>query len=190
MTHPAHPPQTLPRWNNTQPLPAAARLFIGLWPDAATVARLQAMAPQLVAEAQASGRALTPPHWHITLAYLGSNTAAQPPQQLPSLSLPKSLLLERLGVFETAQVLWLSAESEQLQQAHQALWQWLKPLGWQPEERAFVPHVSLLRRAKIGVQTLAAIKTPILWKNASLKLIVSMPQAQRSVYYEALSVTV
>lgn len=178
----------LPPWNKAQPLPATARLFIGLWPDSTTVARLQALAPRLLAEAQASGRALTPPHWHITLAYLGNNAAAQQPQQLPSLSLPKTLLLERLGVFETAQVLWLSAESEQLQQAHHDLWQWLTPLGWERENRGFVPHVSLLRRAQVEAKTLPIVESPIPWINTSLKLIVSMPQAQRSVYYEALSI--
>lgn len=193
----------LPQWPTLQVPPTEARLFVGLWPSADTVKRLRVETASLMPRLEAQGRALKPPHWHITLAFLGSTTKWQWQQLLHGLQeqaltaakvVPSILFLDRLGVFAKAEVLWLgidpnSSEYAQLQQVQQQLWQYLKPLGWQVEDRDFVPHVSLLRKAKPSDIALPVIK-PIIWHNATLKLIVSMPNNERSEYYQVLDINI
>lgn len=190
----------LPQWDSTHTPPADARLFLGLWPSVETVQLLQLEAQKILQRTGAHGRALAPQHWHITLAFLGSTTATQwrqLVQQAPSwmLSVPFTVLLDRLGQFQAAEVLWLGAGPNSspyihLQQAQQELWQCLEELGWQAEDRDFVPHVSLLRQAQLSSHSLSDIEiNPIVWHNASLKLIVSLPGTKRSDYYQVLDLS-
>lgn len=50
------------------------RLFFALRPDAATVARIEALRGRLCAEQGLTGRLLKPEHFHITLYHLGDFT--------------------------------------------------------------------------------------------------------------------
>lgn len=186
---------SLPQWNPQQTPPTDTRLFLGLWPSTETVQLLQPEAEKILQRAGVQGRALAPQHWHITLAFLGSTTATQWQQlvqqaQTWKLSLPPTVFLDRLGQFKEAEVLWLGADPNSnaymlLQQAQQQLWQLLEGLGWQAEDRTFVPHVSLLRQVQLFSHQLSDIEiNPVVWHNASLKLIVSLPNTDRSDYYQ------
>lgn len=188
----------LPTWDKNQVLPAHARLFIGLWPKSSSVSAIKPQALQLSHRIQ--GRALAPQYWHITLAYMGQSAVEQWQhllQQVPTwnkLAVPLELKLDRLDYFSAAQVLWLgmdprSSAYHQLQMAHQQLWQWLSKLGWQREDRDFVPHVSLLRQAQLQGVSFEPIST-ICWQTLALKLIVSLPHSERSEYYQVLDLPI
>lgn len=190
--------ECLPNWDKDQTLPHHARLFIGLWPTSGTVSAIKPQALQLNHCIQ--GRALAPQHWHITLAFLGQSSTEQWHnllQQGPTwgeLAVPLELRLDRLGQFSAAQVLWLGIDPQssayaQLQIAHQQLWQRLSKLGWQPEDRDFVPHVSLLRQASLQAVTFGPV-APLCWQTLALKLIVSLPSSGKSEYYQVLDLPI
>lgn len=190
--------ECLPNWDKDKTLPHHARLFIGLWPTLSTVSEIKPQALQL--SHRIKGRALAPQHWHITLAFLGQSTIAQWQDLLQQgstcheLTVPLELKLDRLGQFSAAQVLWLgmdphSSAYDQLQVAHRQLWQWLEKLGWQLEERDFVPHVSLFRQAQLQGVSLEPI-APVCWQTLALKLIVSLPSSEKSEYYQVLDLPI
>lgn len=180
----------LPTWPINQVPPAAAKLFIALWPTADTVQAIQQQSP--IVYNWATGRALPAAHWHITLAYMGRCSAVQwdnVSKGFGGLVIPTvaQLQLEAVGHFEQAQVIYLQVAANrghypQLQRAYQQLWAQLDPWGWQPEDRPYVPHVSLLRRAQYQWPAPAWPTVP--WQSRCLKLIVSMAQPQGSTYFQ------
>lgn len=165
------------------------RLFIGLWPKAATQRALQPLSAQAVGHC--GGRALKAEQWHITLAFLGAVPETRVQQlraQAPQWQLPDApFLLDSYGSFPGTGIVWVgsrdSASLQAMQQCFTALWHYLRPLGFSAENRPFVPHVSLLRRAvRSDIRNLPSF-APFGWHNQACYLIESRPTAQGSAYY-------
>ncbi len=129
--------------------PRHRRLFYALWPDEAARAHLAAY---LAALSPGEGRAMRPENLHLTLTFVGDCEEAQ----MSCLEAvgealrgpPFVILLDRLGHFPAACVLWLGASQPPAELF--ALKAQLDGLlagrcGMQAEARPFVPHVSLWR---------------------------------------------
>ena len=166
-----------------------SRLFLAYWPSPAKAAEIRPWVQQ--AHSLYGGRMMRPDTLHMTLAFLGRAAPAQVQALVSDCAgwrLPAgSLLLNEPGRFPRAKVVWLGPSSPGssalawLHDAHERLWSYLAPWGWQPREAVFRPHVSLLRKA--GPGDLAALRgRPVEWTPGRCVLAGSLPTAARSRY--------
>ncbi len=125
------------------------RLFFAIWPDAAALERLRALAARLAE--QCGGRATPAEKIHLTLEFLGSVDA----QRIPALERIAAgveapafgMRLDRTGSFRRARVAWVGSEGQPpgLLELHARLSAGLRGEGFTLDERAFAPHVTLVR---------------------------------------------
>lgn len=168
--------------------PSTQRIFIGLWPDKAAQTALHSLSA--VALQHCGGRALRPDQWHITLAFLGSLST----QDVDSLCVQASgwrlptapFCIDHYGRFKQAGIVWVGSQEtlslRQMAACHQQLWKYLLPLGYRPEQRPFVPHVSLLRQAaSYPLNELPSFR-PFDWHSTHCYVVESRPTAQGTHY--------
>ena len=154
---------------------ATRRLFFALWPDAAL--REGLVQRRRVLEARFSKR--VPDHnLHLTVLFLGD----QPADRLDAIedaadairSPAFELLLDRLGWFKRARVVWLGgAAPEAGRSLVAALERSMGGLGLDFDRRPWVPHVTLFR--KIGDGRNLPPVAPLAWPVREFSLIESIP---------------
>jgi 2'-5' RNA ligase len=164
--------------------PERHRVFFALWPDDATrsaISRAMREAVRL-----SGGRPIAKERLHLTVAFLGELTRAGleaaravPPVRVGAFELE----LDALGVWPESKILWLapSRMPRALERLEERLWDGLVARGFEPEDRAYRPHVTLARRAR----PVDAGVTPVRWAVSELALVESFPDG-RSVHYEVL----
>ena len=160
------------------------RLFFALWPDSATSAALHARARTL--QAECGGRAMRRDTIHLTLAFLG-DTPAREVERLQALAAQLegerfALVLDHVGSWKRNRVLWTgpSILPPALAALAQDLEARLRVAGFALEERAFSPHVTLVRTARVAPA--AAPQTPLRWRVASFVLVASERSAAGAHY--------
>lgn len=169
--------------------PAGVRLFFALWPGPALAATLASWAAQ--AQAACGGRAMRPDTLHLTLAFLGAvdaeRAAALVAATARQRARPGSITLDRYGTFARQGIVWAGPAEvpPALQHTHDALWDWLEPLGWPRPAQAFKPHVTLLRRAARLDGTPAA-PPPVQWQYRRYVLVQSRPR-ESVAHYQVLA---
>lgn len=120
------------------------RLFLALWPPAATAAALHAWAKRL------QGRATAPGKIHLTLAFLGEGDAAKAAAAARRVAAPKHHLpIEHAEYWRHNQIVWAGPREVPpgLASLAAALKSELMKEGFILEERPFAAHVTLLRKA-------------------------------------------
>src|SRR6185436_3872818 len=116
------------------------------------IARLEDRAPK--------ARWVNPHNVHLTLAFLGQTEEALVPKlesalaEVASRARPFELEVAGAGGFGTKahpRVLWVGVEGElaALHELHQSVEKALAPFGYQPEHRAFRPHLTLARTKEL-----------------------------------------
>lgn len=154
--------------------PAAARLFVALWPDGALRRLLAEQARQW--QWPRGARLVAPENLHLTLHFLGS--------QPRGCIAPIDKLLQEIGsvAFELAlheANVWhggvavlepLEVPSE-LADLHAVLGKGLRRIGIEPERRPWRPHVTLARRARGAVPSSAGL--PLHWPGCGAVLVES-----------------
>lgn len=170
----AHPPSDLSR----------LRLFIALWPDAATRAALVAL------QAGMLGRLTAPGQLHLTLAFLGH----QPATALPLLqallttfpTTPLPLKLNHCGYFARQQLAWIGPEPAPAallalqRQLSAGLTQQLP--GYQAPPH-FLSHVTLARKIAAAPPTSSAA---IEWRSEQIVLVQSCA-LEHGTHYQVLA---
>ena len=153
------------------------RLFFAFWPDAALREPLETLAIQ--AQRRGGGRRTASDRLHMTLAFLGE---VAPSRVAPLIEATRRIgspegrwTLDRLGYFSRGGIVWVGSETlpEPLAAFHARLWETLAPLGFTPPQRAFRPHVTLLRKASRPVQADADDALPLVWPLGSASLVHS-----------------
>lgn len=130
--------------------PDPARLFIALWPDAATRRALQAWQDAITWPADARPTAAA--HLHLTLHFIGAVPRARLPELTQGLACPSApftLRLQRFALWRGG-VAVLQAEEAPvpaLAALHTALAGALHALALPVDPRPFDPHVTLARHA-------------------------------------------
>jgi len=158
--------------------PARPRLFFALWPGPALAATLADWAAQ--AQAACGGRAMRPDTLHLTLAFLGAvdaeRAAALAAATARQRAEPGSFSLDRYGTFARQGIVWAGPTQAPpaLQRTHDALWNWLEPLGFARPPQAFKPHVTLLRRAP-RLDSAPDAPPPVQWQYRRYVLVQSSP---------------
>ena len=125
------------------------RLFFALWPDQPTRAALARTARPLLGAC--SGRPVPVANYHVTLAFLGSMPAARLDSIRAAAGTVRATAFELEfdchGHWSRARVAWLGCRQPPPAAGVLAssLWTALAPLGLEPEQRPFRPHLTVLR---------------------------------------------
>ncbi|MGA8262047.1 MAG: RNA 2',3'-cyclic phosphodiesterase [Arenicellales bacterium] len=130
---------------------AERRCFFAVWPDAAVRARLAEWAGEVRTDPPA--RRVEAANLHITLVFLGVLDS----RQLDAIRkvgndtgwTGASLTLDRIGFWKRSRIVWAGSRDgcTALSALAEGLRDRLRRLGFGVEERPFVPHVTLYRKA-------------------------------------------
>ena len=162
------------------------RLFFALWPDHSVRAALMREYDSL-RDLPGLGRRVTPANLHITLHYLGNTSAEQKKcfiEQARRVSFqPFTLTLDRLGFFPRAAVSWIAPAKTPaaLNNLHQALGDEIARCGFNSEQRAYHPHVTMARKIKLSHPPEPL--NPLTWRVASFALVHSRSQPAGVEYH-------
>ena len=128
------------------------RLFYALWPpDKVRQAIVEALSRL---PAQLDGRVMQTENLHATLHYVGQVTESTKDCMHAAAQSVEAegfqLNLDRLGLFPKAKIFWMGAQNtpDQLMQLHKKLGTALEDCGFVTDERAFAPHLTLLRKCR------------------------------------------
>ncbi len=151
------------------------RLFVGIALDSKTQQAIAAWASEL-REAFVRLRWSSPEQWHVTLQFLGETDEERYScvveqlrkihAQAPDIDLAEPGFFERAGVFH------ISVEpTASLVALHDEIEHTLLPCGFEPEERAFSPHITLARRKGRGPSPdFARLKKAVRWGQPAARL--------------------
>ncbi len=160
------------------------RLFFALWPGEELRVSLRRLTSRVAR--RCSGRRVHPDNLHLTLLFLGGVD----PQARPCLEAvadtvrvpPFPLDLDRLGFFSGTRSLWVGTVTppEALEQLVDQLAAGMPGCGITPEERVFIPHVTLLRRTARGPASCEV--NPLQWPVDEFVLVESHTLAEGPRY--------
>jgi 2'-5' RNA ligase len=152
-----------------------ARMFFALWPEPAA-ARALARVGESLAEL-AGGRAQPVEKIHLTLAFLGSLDEERTGSAVLAAALVRArevaMTIDVVGSFRRSKVGWAapSAPVEALSRLQSRLADRLRERGFTLEDRAFTPHITLVR--KLGRPVPRAPMPAIEWRSRALTLVES-----------------
>ena len=151
---------------------ASLRLFVALWPTAAT--RTAVVAAQDALPWPAGARRVAAPDLHLTLAFIGmvpQEHLGQVTQAAGISSASIELALDQREIWKgTTVVLRPSRVPAALADLQGRLALSLQAVGVPFDERPFAPHVTLARKAK-GIEPAAV--PPVRWRSAGHVLALS-----------------
>lgn len=127
------------------------RSFLACWPGASVHTALYHRAAQM--RDQVGGRIIRPENLHVTLAFLGPlNSHQLEAVRQCCAPLPRrfEIELDRIGFFRKGGIVWAGSRSPdpELSRFVEDLRDCLRRLGFRVENRPFVPHITLLRKAR------------------------------------------
>ena len=161
-----------------------ARLFFALWPDAGVQRALGALAQDLGRECR--GRALPSRNIHLTLVFLG-NVGRERLPRLEEIAVatsapPFGLNVDRVEYWRHNRIVWAGVERcpEALTTLVARFGQMLAPEGFHFDDRAYVPHITLLRNARRAPSTAAV--PAVAWPVSRYALVESVPRGQGRAY--------
>ncbi|HET7732169.1 MAG TPA: RNA 2',3'-cyclic phosphodiesterase [Usitatibacter sp.] len=152
-----------------------ARLFFALRPPEPAAAELARLAQALSAEV--GGKPVPQAKIHMTLAFLGDVDPLRiEDAQRVAGAVPRRgfrVVLDRLGAFRSARVAWAGCReaAAELASLQRALAGRLRDAGFELEDRAFTPHLTLVRKIARPVRgkAMAAVE----WDAQALLLMLS-----------------
>ncbi|MFT4047117.1 MAG: RNA 2',3'-cyclic phosphodiesterase [Solimonas sp.] len=167
------------------------RLFFALWPGEAVRAACHAAARQLNLRLPSGGYLGAPERYHITLLFLGDHVPK--PQEAAALraaalvrAAPFTLTLDYASSFRNREIPWwlgARAEPQALSDFYGRLRDAVVQAGVSLERMRFVPHLTIVRNAKIALPPTPV--EPIRWDVAEFALIRSRLD-HKPVSYEVL----
>ena len=162
------------------------RLFFALWPTESVRLDLSQLSQVVTQTKGMVGKIISPPNWHITLAFLGDiNVATKPCLEQAAATIKGqrfNLFLDQLGYWPNKRILWLgtSQTPATLAQFVTQLATTLSSCGYQPENRPFHAHITLMRKVN-RINKLPSI-TPITWSVEDFCLVRSTLMAHGAHY--------
>jgi 2'-5' RNA ligase len=151
------------------------RLFFALWPDAAAASKLAEAAGELAV--LTGGKPVPMAKIHLTLAFLGDLDEARLGDALASAEGLDhgsfEVILDQWGSFRGAKVAWAGCRkaSKALGNLQADLAERLRVRGFELEERAYTPHVTLARKVTRPIGRRDA--EPVGWMATEVALVRS-----------------
>jgi RNA 2',3'-cyclic 3'-phosphodiesterase len=164
-------------------MPGKSRVFFALWPDDSIRKSLATTAATM--NLLLRGRATPEANLHLTLVFLGHVDAAQVPALLsPVAQTVKQfdLILDRWGHWPHNGIGWLAPSKipGPLAGLVDSLETWLNKMGYVMEQRAYRPHVTLIRKARAAA--LPDLPAIITWPVRGFVLLQSRQDSAGSTY--------
>ncbi|MFP4138287.1 MAG: RNA 2',3'-cyclic phosphodiesterase [Halomonas sp.] len=165
------------------------RLFLALEPPDALRARLDVLAD--LARARCGGRRVPAANLHLTLAFLGEIEAPRADELVEWLKRESpeggEWRLDAWGTFRRPGIVWVGGKvpDPALGALQARLWDGLESFGLGGRPSHFVPHVTLLRRAR-RLSTEALPPVDLAWPWRRLTLLRSLTLAD-GPHYEVLA---
>ena len=150
-----------------------ARLFFAIWPERAAGKELAQVGESLAQ--LAGGRPMPVEKIHMTLAFLGAldeeRTGAAVAAAGPIRSPEVRMTVDTVGSFRRSKVGWAAPAQtvESLVQLQSTLATRLREHGFTLEDRAFTPHITLVRKLERPVPR--AAMPAIEWRSRALTLV-------------------
>ena len=154
------------------------RLFFALWPQAELQQAFFAAGNKL--HRRCGGRRTRRENIHLTLAFLGAVEPARLPRVVAvadQIALPSfEMIFDRLGWWRQNQVAWAATSDtpRAIVDLVKALQLGLVAEGFKFDERRFVPHITLLRKANCPPGVIDS--PPIVWDAEAFVLVRSTLQ--------------
>ncbi|SEL28119.1 RNA 2',3'-cyclic phosphodiesterase [Halomonas daqiaonensis] len=163
------------------------RLFLALEPPETLRQRLGELAE--LAQARCGGRRMPDESLHLTLAFLGEVAdarAAELVQWVGAMAISHGeWRVDAWGTFRRPGIVWVGGQSPALERLQASLWDGLASFGFNDRPGHFVPHVTLLRRARrLETQDLPTID--MAWPYRQLSLVRSFTEND-GAHYETLA---
>ncbi len=162
-------------------------MFFALWPDAAAVSRLHALANQL--HAQRGGRIMRADSLHTTLVFIGDVAQARLPDLRTAAAGVRAsafgVAFDTIGCWRHNHIVHLGMREvpAALRALQSSLAAHLRAAGFALEKRGFSPHVTLLRKAACGEMEKENPATePVAWSVRDFVLVKSSISANGSRY--------
>ena len=155
------------------------RLFFALWPDHGQRETLREVINSVAKSVE--GRLVDRRNWHITLAFIGTFPEHRVPFLLERAAEirvePFRLNFDRLEYWPRPRVASLTAAMvpTELQELVDALNRVLLDADIKPEERAYHPHITVVRQARAFATERLAQRTSTEWSSFELMESVSGP---------------
>jgi 2'-5' RNA ligase len=158
------------------------RCFLACWPDQHLSHELKNLADRV--REQSGGRVTPQQNIHITLAFLGDLIPAQVQAvetSCPNLPEVFTMTLDRIGYWRNTGIVWAGSRNPDPEfiEFVEGLRYVLHRMGFRTDQRAFVPHLTLVRKAH---------KRPRLaleswnWRIGEYQLVASERSAKGSRY--------
>ncbi len=163
------------------------RLFFALWPDHRQRERLRDVIGPVAKTVE--GRMVDRRSWHVTLVFIGTFPANRVPYLLERAAAmqvePFRLIFDRLEYWPRPRVASVCAASvpPELQALVDSLNGVMRDLGLQPEDRAYRPHITVVRNARPFATERLVQRAVTEW--SGFELVESLP-APGGVRYEPL----
>ena len=155
------------------------RLFFALWPDHRQRERLRDVIGSMVKNVE--GRAVDRRNWHVTLVFIGAFPANRAPYLLERAQgirvAPFRLTFDRFEYWARPRVASLCAATvpPELQDLVDRLNVLIQDLGHKPEERAYRPHITVMRNARALTTERLAQRITTEWSGFELVESISGP---------------
>ncbi len=166
---------------DTSPRQPKRRIFFAIWPDDGTRAALLEATRSCVGAA--GGRSTPAENLHLTLAFVGE-VAADQLAAIRAIQPPLvggfDLLIDTTGFRKRARLLWAAPQRvpPALLALESGLWERLGELGIERDRRAYLPHVTLARRASRSDVDIG----PVHWSVSEIVLVESILGPPHSTY--------
>lgn len=155
------------------------RIFFALWPDHRQRELLREAINSVAKTVE--GRMVDRRNWHITLAFIGDFPVSQIPdlqQRAAKIPVePFRLTFDRLEFWARPRVASLTAATvpEELQRLVVSLHGLMQDEGVVPEDRAYRPHITVVRNARTFTTERLAQRISTEWSSFELVETVSQP---------------
>ncbi len=157
------------------------RVFFAIWPDDATRKSLVEATRSCVGAA--GGRSTPTANLHVTLAFVGE-VSADELVAIRSIRPPRvggfDLAIDTTGFRKRAKILWAAPQTvpPALLALEAGLWERLEEIGIERDRRAYLPHVTLARRASRADADI----DPVHWSVTEIALVESILGPPHSTY--------
>lgn len=167
----------------------AYRIFFAIWPDNDAQKRLAGLAKQLRLESLCGGRKIKAENIHLTLVFVGKvnpdslKALYDAGDRINQLSSPAfDLVIDEIRYWKHNHIVYLAPGKvpHELVNLEKALRDAISTAGFSLEQRAYTPHITLMRNALC--QALPELAEPIPWRVREWTMIKSEQTSNGSVY--------
>ena len=157
-----------------------ARVFFAIWPDSEAQKQLAELVQQLELDSLCGGRKTKVENIHLTLVFMGEvdssevETLSRVAREVENCGIKAfDLVVEKIRYWKHNNIVYgeLATVPQALMELTTALQNGLSAAGFSLEERAYKPHITLMRNA--SCQTLPELMKPIAWRAHEWVLIRS-----------------